>query len=139
MAGPISNLDALSPTELKGLVERLLGEVAALKETVAAQREEIARLKGLKGPPSLRPSGMEAAAEKPGPRPGTPRRKGAKTAKLVIDEERVLRAAAPPGSRFKGYQSFVVQDLVLRPRVTRFRRERWLTPDGRAVTAPLPR
>src|SRR5919198_5558969 len=125
MPGPVSNLDALSTAELKGLVERLLAEVAALKETVAAQREEIARLKGLKGPPSLRPSGMEAATETADSRPGTPRRKGAKTAKLAIDEERVLRAQVPPGSRFKGYQSFVVQDLVLRPHVIRFRRERW--------------
>ena len=138
MSPPAYDLDALSAAELKGLVERLLGEVAALKETVAAQREEIARLKGLKGPPSLRPSGMEAASEKPGAQPGTPRRKGAKTAKLAIDEERVLRAVVPPGSRFKGYQSFVVQDLVLRPHITRFRRERWRTPDGRTVLAPLP-
>jgi hypothetical protein len=137
MPGPVSNLDALSTTELKGLVERLLSEVAALKETVAAQREEIARLKGLKGPPRLRPSGMESAATaaSPGRRRG---RKGAKTAKLVVDEERVIRAAVPPGSRFKGYQSVVVQDLVLRPHVTRFRRERWLTPDGRPVIAPRP-
>src|SRR3954451_1821731 len=42
-------LDALSPTELKALVVRLLGKVAALEQTGAAQRAEIARLKGLKG------------------------------------------------------------------------------------------
>jgi hypothetical protein len=138
MPEPMPPLDALSPAELKGLVERLLGEVAALKETVAAQREEIARLKGLKGPPRLRPSGMEAATPAAGARPGRHGRKGAKTAKLAVDEERVLRAAVPAGSRFKGYQSVVVQDLLLRPHVTRFRRERWRTPDGRTVTAPLP-
>ena len=32
----------------------------------------------------------------------------------------------------------LVQDLVLRPHVVRLRRERWLTPDGRTVTAPMP-
>ena len=32
----------------------------------------------------------------------------------------------------------MVQDLVLRPHVVRYRRERWLTPDGRTITAPLP-
>lgn len=39
---------------------------------------------------------------------------GGKTARRTIHEDRVVKAAVSPGSRFKGYQDFVVQDLVLR-------------------------
>jgi hypothetical protein len=41
---PPSDLDSLTPTQLKELVVQLLGEVAALKQTVVELREEIARL-----------------------------------------------------------------------------------------------
>jgi hypothetical protein len=48
------------------------------------------------------------------------------------------RSRPPPrGSRFNGYRSFVVQDLVIRARVVNFRRERWQTPDGEVMTATL--
>src|SRR5215207_1520535 len=133
---PPGDLDALSPTELKALVLELLGKVAALEQTVAAQRTEIARLKGLKGRPVLKPSGMEKASEPTPPSPPKGRR-GPVTPRVAI-EDRILAAAGPPGSRFKGYADFVVQDLVLRVRCIRYRRERWQTPDGQLIVAPLP-
>ncbi len=46
--------------------------------------------------------------------------------------------AVPSGARFKGYESFTVQDLKVEARVVCCRRERWVTPDGRTVIAPLP-
>jgi Transposase IS66 family len=137
---PPANLDGLSHAELKSLVLRLLEEVAEQRRTIAAQRDEIARLKGGSGRPNIKPSGMEKATEpKPG-QPGNERRPtgGGKTAKLAIHEERIVEVATPRGCRFKGYARFIVQDLMIHPHVVCFRRARWMTPDGNMLTAPLP-
>jgi Transposase IS66 family len=138
------NIDSLSPAELKLLVIKLLEEVADLRRTVAAQHDEIARLKG--GPPrpnikpNIKPSGMEQATDPkpPGDRDER-RRRGSTRAKLTVNEEhKVKLPSPPPGARFKGYTSFVVQELVLHSHVIDFQCERWLTADGKVITAPLP-
>src|SRR4051812_2046453 len=130
-------LSELSRGDLEALAERLLAENAALKQAVADLRAEIAKLKGVTGRPAIRPSGMEQKTE-PMDKAGKRGAKQRKTERLVIDEERVIKADGPAGSRFKGYEDFVVQDLVLRPHVVRIRRERWLTPDGQTILAPMP-
>jgi Transposase IS66 family len=138
-------LSALSRPELEALLVELFGEVATLRQTVATltrtvaeQREEITRLKGLKGRPDIKPSGMDkgtapAKLTKNEKRPGR-----GKVMPRVGIEEKVINAEIPPGSRFKGYQSFLVQDLVISVQATRYQRERWVTPDGRTILAPLP-
>jgi len=66
------------------------------------------------------------------------RRRGPKGDTRSATREEVLPARAPPGSRFKGYKDCVVRDLVVRAEVVRYRRECWLTPEGRTIIAPLP-
>lgn len=138
---PSDDLDRLSPAELKGLAVKQWEQIVELQRMVAALRDEIARLKGGPPRPNLKPSGMERGTEpkSPGSSADGKRRRGSTRSKLSIDEERTIKVAAPPrGSRFKGYTSFVVQDLVIRPQVVNFRCERWQTPDGGMTTAPLP-
>ena len=102
-------------------------------------RHEIARLKNLPPRPPFRPSGMEKATE-----PGTGDRvsgkspRGPKRDKNRITRTVTLTADAPEGSRFKGYKSFLVRDLVLVAELVNYRRERWLTPEGKMIIAPLP-
>src|SRR5437588_7445863 len=136
---PPADLDRLAHTELKSLVVKQWEELAELRRLVATLRDEIARLKGGPGRPNIKPSGMDKATEpRPGKRGGRRRGRGSTKAKLAIHEEQTLKAAAPPGSRFKGYAGFLVQDLVIRPHVTHFRRECWQSPDGKTIMAPLP-
>lgn len=64
------------------------------------------------------------------PRPKSP---------LVRHEEQVVKVPdVPAGWRFKGYEVYTVQDLRIEVRSVRIRRERWVTPDGQTVVAPLP-
>jgi Transposase IS66 family/Protein of unknown function (DUF1192) len=140
-----ADLDRLSPDDLKALVIELRGEIARL-------RDEIARLKGLPPRPPLTPSRMEDGTDHP-KRAADDKRsaKGAKrmrnggpkgslrTADLTIDAEKVLKPDnLPAGCRFKGRKRYVVQDLQINAFVTRYHRERYLTPAGQLVTAPLP-
>lgn len=139
MANPI-DIDKLSEGTLKALVIELLTKVAELEKTIADLRDENARFKGLKGRPKIKPSGMEKSSAAKASGVKERRRRGKKQTTQTVHEKRVVKVseALPAGSRFKGYEDIVVQDLVLRRHVTCYRRERWETPDGRTVIAPLP-
>ena len=132
-----TSLEDLSLDALRDLVVELLSRVSALEAENAGLREENARLKGLKGRPKLKPSGMEKATNRAKGK-GKQKKKRTPRRSPVVNEEHKLSMNAPAGSRFKGYDDFVVQELRLEGRVIRYRRERWLTPEGKLLVAPLP-
>jgi hypothetical protein len=144
MSGPpLPDLDALSLDELKKLVVQLLVRVLALEEEIQQLRAENGRLKDLPKKPKLAPGGMDKASEsdkrartKQARRQRRNRQSGRRTPPAT--EERTLVVEAPAGSRRRGFEPFTVQDLILTPQVILFRRERWVTPDGQEITAPLP-
>ena len=135
---PLPTLSKLKRAELEALLVEVYGEVATLKQTVAELREEIARLKGLKGRPDIKPSGMEkgTAPAKPAKDEKKPAR--GKVVPRVKIEDEVIGVEIPPGSIFKGHEPFLVQELVISAKATCYLRERWVTPDGRTILAPLP-
>src|SRR3954447_2667040 len=141
----LPNLEDLSAAELRSLVVSLLETVAQLEAKVAALTEENTRLKGLKGRPNLKPSGMEKGTDpspppsgKAGQRQRRREPRPPKSARLIVDEDRVAPLAPQPGWRFKGFKFYTVQDLVVEARVVRYWRPCYRTPEGRLVIAPLP-
>ena len=114
----LPNLEDFPAAELRSLVVSLLETVAQLEARVAALTEENAQLKGLKGRPTLKPSGMEKGTDTPpaaSSKTNRPqrRRDPPKSARLIVDEERVVPLAPQPGWRFKGFKFYTVQDLVV--------------------------
>jgi hypothetical protein len=135
---PPTTLSALTRAELEALLTELYGKVATLTQMVAGLREENARLKGLKGRPNIKPSGMEKGTEPPKSRQQAKQPGRGKVNPRVKVEEEVIGIEVPPGSIFKGHEPFLVQDLVISANATCYLRERWITPDGRTILASLP-
>jgi len=155
---PPDSLERLTPADLIGVVRDLIGEVtrlrveneklgaalAKLRIEHQAVKDELARLKGLPPRPPVKPSGMDKStdAKEPATSGGKKaerslRRRGRQLDRLKIGATVVVKANPPAGSRNKGFEDIVVQELSLFPQVTRYRRERWETADGRTIIADL--
>jgi hypothetical protein len=142
-------LPEIPAEERTPLVESLLAiirvqqdRIEQLEETVRQLRDEIAILKGQKPRPDIKPSRLEASQPKPvapeaSKRPGSAKRP--KTAELHIHHEKRLHLDDPPaGATLRGYEPYVVQELIIQNENTRYLRARYDLPDGRSVLAPLP-
>lgn len=121
------------------LVLRLLELCHAQQEQIQKLRDEIARLKGEKPKPKIRPSTLEKPQREEKKKRPKKRRKRRKTRELPIHETISVRPEdTPEGSRFKGYEDFTVQDIRIELHNTRFRLERWETPSGERLVGKLP-
>ena len=101
---PPPSLSGLSRPELEALLVELFREVATRKQIVSEQRKEIARLKGLKGRPTIKPSGMDKETEPPRPVKKEKRRFRGKVTPRVSIKEQVVKVTVPARSCFKGYE-----------------------------------
>ena len=136
-------LENQTPTEklLLDYIDRQQGMINDLIKDIEILKEEIKRLKGHKGKPRIKSSKMNKENDTEGSdskkRRGSQKRQ--KNKELVIHKEKTLHVnELPEGSQFKGYQYYVVQDLVIRAANTLYRLERWRLPDGSYRVASLP-
>jgi Transposase IS66 family len=144
----IAELDLASITDvgarraigaLLNLVEELVAENRALRTELAQVKDELARLKGGSGRPKL-PASKAASGStnysSEAERRAAPKswQKRGKQDRLRIDRtERVAvdPATLPPDAEFKGYETVVVQDLVLRTDTIAFELAVWYSPSER--------
>lgn len=127
---------------LLALLDAQHQRIRQLEEAVEQLQDEIARLKGQTTRPKIAPSRLEAPPGKPPPAPGDKRPGSAKRSRITSFvapvEVTIPFPDPPPGSTSHGYEDYFVQELLLQAKVTRYRRERILTPAGQSLLAPLP-
>jgi len=151
-----NNFLKIDPSELTPLVQRLLSIIDSLQTQLIQQSEKIdllleenRRLKKLSPKPKIKPSTLPKEPKDPDDnnpsangklnkkRPGSSKR--SKNKNLKIDKDEIIAVEnVPDGATPKGYQNYIVQELIIKPNVIRYRLERWKFPDGGNVIAKLP-
>lgn len=122
------------------LIQSQAEEIAVLKVVVQEQRDEINRLKNMPKRPKFRKSGgnPKSRSGKPGNNVDKSSPGNDLAPKKITQEIIVSALDVPPGSRFKGYQDYTVQELELIPKDITYRLEVWQTPDGTVIRGILP-
>jgi hypothetical protein len=120
---------------LLNLVEELAAENRALRAENEQMRDELRRLKGGPGRPKI-PPGKSTDYSSEAERRPVPKgwQKRGKQDRLRIDRTERLAvdpATLPSDAVFKGYETVVVQDLVLRTDTVAFEQEVWYSPSER--------
>ncbi|MGH7536243.1 MAG: IS66 family transposase [Gemmatimonadales bacterium] len=136
------DLDQITDPAARRVIAVLLNHIEALQaenERLRAEnqqlRDELARLQGGSGRPTIRPQvvrqgPVDRSSERERHVP-TPRRPRSKVAALTIDRVETLEVdprRLPPDAVFKGYADVVVQDLLIQPLTTCFRKAMWYSP-----------
>jgi len=138
---PINRIPKIPEDEISPLVAELLELIKLQMEEIQLLRDEIARLKNQKPRPNIKPSRLEGneRSNKSKTKVRGKRPKRSKTKNMEIHETVPIHPDyIPAGSKFKGYQEYIVQDLIIGNWNICYRRERWQTPSGEYVVGQLP-
>ena len=125
--------------QITPVVAELLELVQLQMDEIQFLRDEIARLKGQKPRPNIKPSHLETASRKNKTKRKKKRPKRSKTKKIEIHEVVSIKPDnLPEGSKLKDHQEYIIQDIVFGNWNTCYRRQRWQTPSGEYILGQLP-
>ncbi len=138
----IGQILKMAKDEASPIVSELIDYIKQQGDRIQKLKDEIAEIKGQKARPKIKPSNLDKEINKrkkkirSQQRPGS--QKKSKTKQLEIHEDKIIEPESiPAGSVFKGYQDFIVQDIVIGNWNIRYRKARYLTPGGDYVTGKL--
>jgi hypothetical protein len=151
----LSNIQDENARQLIGHLLNLIEDLSADLRDARAEnqrlRDEVNRLKGEQGKPTIKPNVKSSqpkpprtdhSSEKERSKP-KPREKRAKKAALTIHREETLevdKSSLPADAEFKGYADVVVQDIVFRADNICFHKEKyWSDSTNKTYTAEMPR
>jgi len=140
------DLGQIRDSGARRVIAHLLNVIEELQADNERLRDELARVKGGAERPTIRPQtprlptrDVSSERERHVPRPRHGQRN---VTELVIHRVETLPVnpvELPPDAQFKGYVEVVVQDLLIQPQTTCFRKEKWYSPTMRQTyLAPLP-
>src|SRR5256712_11431264 len=128
--------------QLLNLLEDVRADLRAAQAEIQRLRNEINRLKGEQGQPTIKPNtpqphptDLSSEQERRTPQAWS---KGRKTDHIPIDREQVVAvdpARLPPDAVFKGYEDVVVQDVLFRTDNVLFRKEKFYSPSQHTTYA----
>jgi hypothetical protein len=135
--------------QLHNLVETLMADLRESRSENQRLRDELNRLKGEQGRPSIKPNRSGSSGTSGRHSSERERRepkdwqKNSKLDKILIDREEILKldpTSLPQDSEFKGYEPVVVQDLRISTDNIKFLKEKYYSAAaGKTYLAPLPK
>jgi hypothetical protein len=136
------HIPKISEEEMTPTITQLLELIQILIEENQDLKDEIARLKGQKPRPIIKPSNLakeDTNKQERGNRESNRARKS-KAKDIKIHQEIPIQPDnIPHGSKFIDYKEYIVQDIMFSPLNIRYRRGRWQTPSGDFIIGELPK
>jgi len=142
MNSPKPKLPEVNEEDRTPLVDVLLEILAWQQKQIDKLEQEILKLKGETTKPKIKPSSMDKDGDSKNEDSSSKRKKGPRRSKngnLKIDETQIIQPdEIPKGSRFKGYQERVIQDITFQAHSVCYRLAEYTTPEGLTIVGQLP-